>query len=250
MLVIKAGGSSITRGGQKPVFDRRASARLAAALSQLKEPFILTHGTGSYGKPPAVRYGYLDGRVRRGTAPVPEIRASLGELHALFVRELLTAGVKAVSCPGCEVFALKRGRLVLSARRRLASLLARGSVPVINSDLFPCAGEFRVVSSDAIAAELAAVFKPRLAVFLTAAPGLLGRGGKVIGELDAAGLARFRDNCRPPALDVSRGMAGKAGELLRICSAGIPALVLSGSRPSGLQRFLAGGRRPGTFIRP
>lgn len=252
MLVIKAGGSVITRGAEKPSFDFRAAARLGAVLAGLDEPFILVHGTGSYGKPPAVRYGYLDGRVRRGSAPVPEIKAGLMELHGALLRALRSAGLKAASCPCCEIFSLKRGRPALLAKGRLLRLLSKGFTPVINSDLFPAArGEFRVVSSDAIAGELCLAFKPRLAAFFTAPPGgLLGPDGKIIPCLERAALKRFLKSCRPSPADVSGGMAGKARELIRICSAGIPALVLSGSCPSGLPRFLAGGLCPGTFLRP
>lgn len=250
MLVIKAGGSVITCRGSRPVFNRKAAARLAAALARLKEPFILTHGTGSFGKPPAVRYGYLDGRVRPGSAPVAEIKASLLSLHNSFLTELVAAGLRAVSCPGCEFARLERGRPVLRKKAVLSDCLERGSLPVINSDLFPSSkGEFRVVSSDAIAAALAAAFRPSLAVFFTDAAGLMDIDGKVLAELDGPGLAGFLKNCAPAAGDVSGGMPGKAAELLRLSSLGIPAFILNGARPGELFKFLAGRRAAGTFIR-
>lgn len=250
MLVIKAGGSVITCRGKRPVFNKRAAARLAAALARLDEPFILVHGTGSFGKPPAVRYGYLDGRVRPGGAPVARIKASLLRLHSAFVEELVKAGVNAVSCPGCAFFGLRRGRPVLRDKAGLSAWLARGFVPVVNSDLFPSAGgEFRVVSSDALAAELAGAFRPRLTVFFTNTGGVLDQGGEVIRELDAAGLARLIKDRGRAAKDVSGAMAGKAAELLRISSRGLASLVLDGRRPGEFAER-AGGFAAGTFIRP
>lgn len=250
MLVIKAGGSVITCRGKRPVFDGKAAARLAAALARLDEPFVLVHGTGSFGKPPAVRYGYLDGRVRPGSAPVARIKASLLRLHSAFLEELVKAGINAVSCPGCDFFGLRRGRPVLRDKAGLSAWLARGFVPVVNSDLFPSAGgEFRVVSSDALAAELAGAFRPRLTVFFTDTGGVLGPGGKVIRELDASGLARLVKDRGRSAKDVSGAMAGKAAELLRIGSRGLASLVLDGRRP---EEFLksAGRLVGGTLIRP
>ena len=120
---------------------------------------------------------------------------------------------------------------------------------MVNSDLFPCGGGFRVVSSDAIAAELAAAFKPRLAVFFTAAQGLTGPGGKVIGELNAAGLKLFRKICRPSPGDVSGGMAGKAAELARLNALGVDSFIADGRRPGELLKFLSGGRACGTLVR-
>lgn len=249
MLVIKAGGSVITCRGKRPAFDGKAAARLAAAFARLDEPFVLVHGTGSFGKPPAVRYGYLDGRVRPGGAPVARIKASLLRLHSAFLEELVKAGVNAVSCPGCDFFRLRRGRPVLRDKSGLSAWLARGFVPVVNSDLFPSAGgEFRVVSSDALAAELAEAFRPRLAVFFTAAGGLYGPDGGGLQELDRGGLARFIKTCPPARGDVSGGMPRKAAELARINACGVPAIILDGGRPEELGCFLSGRRIGGTSI--
>ena len=249
MLVIKAGGSVITRKGPDPVFDRAGAAALAGVLSRVKEPFILVHGSGSFGKPPAARYGYLSGRIEPGAAPVAEIKASLLELHSSLLSELVARGVNAVSCPGCACFSLASGRPRLKARQALLQWLRSGFVPVVNSDIFTCpAGGFRVVSSDALLRELSAELGPELAVFFTDTPGLLDGGGAIIPRLDRPALLRLRRLLPRSPADVSGGMRGKIAEIARINSAGVDAVILDGRRPGELLKLRAGRPAKGTYI--
>jgi len=249
MMVIKAGGSVITRKGSDPVFDHVVSARLAKTLSRLNEPFVIVHGSGSFGKPPARRYGYLSGRIRPGTAPLAAIKASLLELHSLFITGLVSGGVNAVSCPGCACFSLDAGRPRLRARGTILDWLVRGFVPVINSDIFPCGGgRFRVISSDALLAELCAELSPELAVFFTDTPGLLDGAGSVIGSLSRAPLLKLRRSVPPSPQDVSGGMRGKMMELALINAGGVDAAILDGRRPGELLKLRGGLRAKGTYI--
>lgn len=251
MLVIKAGGSVITRKGPAPVFDRASAVRLSAELAALREPFALTHGTGSFGKPPAARYGYLDGKIPPGGAPIEKINSSLLELHRAFLEQLLASGLPASGLPGPGNFLLRGGRPVPADPAVIPALLAAGRVPLVSSGIFPDgAGGGVVVSSDALAAELCALLRPRLAVFFTDSPGLLGADGSAVPELDEPGLEAFSRGCPPDQGDVSGGMGGKAAELLRIVRTGIPVLVLDGRRPGGLGGFFSGCPCPGTLLRP
>lgn len=232
MLAIKAGGSVITREGEKPVFDRASARRLAAALSRLTEPCLLVHGTGSFGKPPARRYGYLSGSIPAGKpVPVAAIRADLARLHGLLVAELSRAGVRALSCPGREYFRLARGRLSVCRKAELLRRLRSGFVPVVNSDIFDCPAGLRVVSSDAILAAACAAFKPRRAVFLTGAPGLLDAAGETLPQVRAQQLPAIRRAMPNPAGDVSGGMKGKLAEVMRITACGCDVLLADGRKP-------------------
>jgi glutamate 5-kinase len=232
MLAIKAGGSVITREGEKPVFDRASARRLAAALSRLKEPCLLVHGTGSFGKPPARRYGYLSGAIPAGKpVPVPAIRAGLARLHGLLLSELARAGVRALSCPGREYFRLFRGRPLLCRKTELRRLLRSGRVPVVNSDIFDSPAGLQVVSSDALLAAACEALKPRLAVFLTGADGLLNAAGEPVPAVSARKLAAIRRGMPEPAGDVSGGMKGKLAEVIRIAAGGSDVLLANGKRP-------------------
>jgi len=247
MLAIKAGGSVITRKGETPVFDRRAARRLCAALSRLKEPFLLVHGSGSFGKPPARRYGYLSGAIPAGKqVPVAAIRADLARLHGLLVCELARAGVRALSCPGREYFRLCRGRLSLRRRTELLHRLRSGFVPVLNSDIFDCPAGLRVVSSDAMLAAACEAFKPRLAVFLTGAPGLLDSAGETLPEVRAEKLPTIRKAMPNPAGDVSGGMKAKLAEVVRIASYGCDVLLADGRKPEIILEPATPGK--GTYV--
>ncbi|MBI5744603.1 MAG: hypothetical protein HY952_08650 [Elusimicrobia bacterium] len=248
MIAIKAGGSVITRKGARPVFDRTAARRLARTLARLREPFVLVHGTGSFGKPPARRYGYLSGNIPPSGVPVAAIKTGLLRLHYLFLAELIEAGVRAVSCPGCAHFSLRRGRPVLNAPAALRRWCRAGFSPVINSDIFPSGAGFRVVSSDALLGAVCAALRPSLAGFLTDVPVVLDAAGRPVreaGHSAAAGLARAVPADRR---DVSGGMRAKLAEAAAIAAAGTGVLLLDGRAPQALAMTPAVRRSKGTYI--
>ncbi|VEB45255.1 Predicted archaeal kinase [Chromobacterium violaceum] len=99
--MVKLGGSLITcEGPGGPDVDRDLLTARARELAACGRPLVLVHGTGAYGKPPARRYGYLDGRLPSGRAGVvAEVARDLARLELEVVDCLEAGGLKPLRLP-------------------------------------------------------------------------------------------------------------------------------------------------------
>ena len=221
IVVIKLGGSVITRGGRKPSVAKGALRRLGRQIAKSGRRVIIVHGTGAFGKPPAIRYGYLEGRVRPGSAvPVAAVKALLLKLHAAVVEELCRAGMRAVSSDSASLMTLRRGGIVSVETGPLRRWLKAGMTPVLSGDMLAdSGGGFSVCSSDDMACALAASLGAEKAVFVTDVDGVRGP-------------------VRESPSDVSGGMAGKLRAAERLAKKGIPSLMINGLRPGCLGAVL------------
>ena len=250
--IVKFGGSVITDGTSANGLDRKTVRRLAEELPGRGRGCILIHGTGRVGKPPAIRYGYLEsGHLPAERTPIAlQIRADLRRLNQMFVETMLSASVAAIPLDAAAVFnARMDGFRDPPGPRRIGALLDRGLTPVFYGDMVPAAGGgFRVFSSDVIALILCRALRPEKMLFLSDVPGVYPDGGgeplAELGSREARRLARAASDAR----DVSGGMSRKGAcalEIARHCGA---CFIGSGLEPHSAMGFLSGQPVPGTRI--
>jgi len=252
-LLVKFGGSVVTRQDSEGPFDSRNTARLAAELAETGAKCVVVHGTGLVGKPPALEHGYAQtGIIGADKQLVADrIRHSLRELNQRVVGALLAAGLPAFSVDTPPLFAgtLDRVRHPDSLDG-LRDLVRNGSVPVLHGDHVPCPdGRFRILSSDTIMVLLARELKPQRAVFLTDVEGVFaaGREDAPLSELTPEILDRIA-GLGNDGEDVSRGMRGKIEAAVTIAALGVPCRIASGRSPGVLNDLLQ-GRDRGTHVR-
>ena len=233
MVVIKLGGSVITRGGRVPSVATAVLRRLGKEIAASRRRVVIVHGTGAFGKPPAVKYRYLSGRVRRvSRVPVHRIKAILLKLHASVVEGLCLAGVRAVGSDSASLMTVRRGRISSLEKTPIVRWIKAGMVPVLSGDmLVDSAGGVSVCSSDDMACALAAKLGAEKVVFVTDVDGLCGP-------------------VRRMPQDVSGGMAGKMRAALRLAAGGIPSLMINGRKRGRLGAALLGRRVVGSFVEP
>jgi len=252
LIVLKLGGSLLTEKGAEPVYAEQRALRLARELADVSSPLVLVHGTGSFGKPPARKYGYLDGVVPRDKAHiVPEVAALLLDLRSRVLSSLRSAGLPVVSLDSLEIFHRRAGAVTIRNMAPVAELLDRGLVPVLSGALVvDQEGGFAVASSDVLAALSAVELGASRLIFGTDSPGVVRNGDDdapidefVEGRDDLALLIRADDG------DVSGGMAGKLRAGLAAARAGIDTLIVDGRVPGRLAQTLAGYEVPVTKLR-
>jgi len=233
MVVIKLGGSVITRGGKVPSVATSVLRRLGMEIAGSRRRVVIVHGTGAFGKPPAVRYRYLSGRVRRGSkVPVHRIKAILLKLHAAVVEGLCRAGVRAVGSDSACLMTVQRGRISSLEKTPIMRWLKAGMVPVLSGDmLVDSAGGVSVCSSDDMACALAVELGAEKVIFVTDVDGLCGP-------------------IRRMPRDVSGGMAGKMRAALRLAAGGTPSLMINGRKRGRLGEALSGRSVVGSLVRP
>src|SRR5262245_45090194 len=116
-IVIKLGGSLITREvRRRPVVERERVLALASEIAGLARPVVLVHGTGAFGKPPAIEHGYLGGRLGEGEGEawiVSQVTAALGALEREILSCLSEQGLPAFRLPAVAVASGVDGRIRL-----------------------------------------------------------------------------------------------------------------------------------------
>lgn len=253
-LILKFGGSVVTRSAADHPFDADTTARLAGELAAAQTACIVVHGTGAVGKPAAVQHGYADAAViAAGRHLVANmIRHRLRDLNQRVVDALLTAGISAFSVEAAQLFAPDlRAPRYDGAIDLLADLVRYGCTPVLHGDHVPGAdGRWHVLSSDVIVSVLARELNAQQVIFLTDVDGVYvdGPGGRhVLAELTPADEPRMADLRAGPA-DVSGGMPAKAVCALEIARRGCTCHIANGRTPGVLADLLTGKSR-GTRIR-
>lgn len=247
--VLKLGGSLVTHKLSEDRFREDLTTAIARVLAATNVPLVLVHGTGSYGKPPARRFGYLDGRIRAGCAGiVPFVQGRLEELRCQVLRALRDGGVPAVGLSTCSLVRLCSGLVSSLAAGPIEAILARGLVPVLAGDLVvDDEGGFSVCSSDILASALAVHLRASRLIVASDVPGVLRADGSVVAEIDGGGGLSEAAVVDMPD-DVSGGMAGKVEAALLAARTGIDTMIIDGRRPSLVSKALRGEAVPGTRI--
>lgn len=247
-VLVKLGGSVLTRKDELRSLRPEALQRLAGELARVDRPLVLLHGAGSFGHVLAEKHrlheGHRDPAQLQGLA---EVRADLHDLHLHVLRTLHAEDLPAVGLPPFGHVELHDGRLEDLDPAPFQRSLDAGLLPVTHGDvLLDQARGFGIVSGDALAEHLARGLRPALAVFATDVAGIL-QDGDPLPHLTPDELTTLTvGGSRHP--DVTGGMAGKAHHMARIARAGVPVRVLDGTTPGRLAGALTGDPVTGTLI--
>jgi glutamate 5-kinase len=241
--ILKIGGGLITDKACEGVFREDLARRLAEEIRTYGAPLVLVHGTGSFGKPLARRFGYMDGLLSREQASiVARVEAVLDDLRARFLGVLRGAGVAACSLAPSALFGTRRGILSWCEAGPVRTLLDSGICPVLSGGIVgDLDAGFAVLSSDAIAARLAVVRAPCRLVLATDVPGLIDPHARspspeVLTEGDgrvSAWVTRDPD-------DVSGGMEAKLRAGFEAARGGAEVHLVDGRIPDRVLRALEG----------
>lgn len=258
LVIVKLGGSVITRKREVERPRPKVLARLAAEIAEVESRrIVVLHGAGSFGHPGAKQFGLAraplpsetPGHRARGAAIVAtEVR----RLHLLVLRALVRAGVSPASIPIATHARNREGSLVAFDPAPFAEALKRGLSPVSFGDVVPDEQwGASILSADTIAAELVGPLRPQRVVFVSDVPGILEgpvRGRRtVVRDLTDATVHALRP--ASGATDVTGGIRSKAEAMLAIARAGVDAGLISGLTDGGLSRALRGEMVYGSWAR-
>ncbi len=248
-VIVKLGGSLITRKREVEKLRPKVLHRLAVELSEAKGvPLVVLHGAGSFGHPGAARFGLARApdadhpageRVRGGAIVSAEVR----RLHVMVLRELVRAGLSPWSIPLATVARNRAGALEALDPAPFEEALARGAMPVSFGDVVPDSSwGVSILSADTAAVELARRLGAGRVVFATDVPGVLeGRPGTRRTVIPSVS-ERLLEVLAPTAgaVDVTGGIRTKVAAMLEVARHGADAAVISGLTDGALSRALRG----------
>ncbi|MEM2122863.1 MAG: isopentenyl phosphate kinase [Candidatus Bathyarchaeia archaeon] len=260
LLIVKVGGSVITRkdGEATPKLERMA--RVAAEISEVKDRLVLIHGAGSYGHPIAARY-----ELHRGfagdwqLAGVSELKAKLAELNSLFLGALSKRGVAAFPLNPASIITTYEGRLTHMNIEPLKTLLDLGFTPMLHGDLvLDLAKGFSIVSGDQIASYMAERLRPSMVIFGCDVDGVYtgdpkrDRNARLIASMkvgDVKALCSLASSAHG-LRDVTGGFMGKLREASHIAELGIPVAIVNLDAEGRLLKVIRGEKVRCTLITP
>lgn len=241
-VVLKLGGSLITRKGRPETVDDTALDRATADIADADpDRLVVVHGGGSFGHPAAAAHGVSRDEGTSDAGAVRAIHAAMGRLNDVVVDRLADRGVSAVPVRPFSAAARDgQGDLSLAAEP-VITLLAEGFVPVLHGDVVAHRGRgATILSGDEIVTSIAMAVDADRIGLCTTVPGVLDGDGEVVARVESyATVADAVGGSDDP--DVTGGMAAKVRALLDLDT---PAQVFG---PDGLAAFLADGE-PGTRV--
>ncbi len=258
LVVVKLGGSVITRKREVERLRPKVLARLAREVAAVPEVrTVVLHGAGGFGHPGARRFGLArppdDGsdpteRARGAAIVAAEVR----RLHLAVLRELVHAGASPASVPIATHARNRDGILASIDATPFEDALDRGFTPLSFGDVVPDdAWGSSILSADTIALALVPVLRPARVVFVSDVPGVLDASHRGRPKVFDPLTPEVVEGLRPPpgAPDVTGGIRGKATAMLAIARAGADAGLISGLSDGTLSRALRGERVYGSWAR-
>lgn len=249
-IVVKVGTSVLTeRGGDQlsPARVRAIAAQVAQVHRARREVIVVTSGAIAAGM------RILGYRARPKVLHNLQAASAVGQGRLMHLYEVAFArhGFHAA-----QLLLTKddlRGQRRLNAKATLATLLAAGTIPVINENDSVSTDEIRVGDNDQLAAEVAVLAEAQLLIILTDVDGfhdprtsvVIPRVSRV--DLDAVQhLAKGTDK-----VTSAGGMQTKLLAAQLVMDHHIPLVVANGSGGSeALIEIVLDGRNPGTVFTP
>lgn len=233
MIIVKLGGSIITDKSRYHTFRKSATSALIRELSKLEESIILVHGGGSFGHIMAKEYslpGKLDEKRRIGAAIVHK---DMVELNQLVTSLLIDHGISAVSIPPSSfVLGKKHDYSVFHA------LVEEDMTPVSFGDIYiKRPGYMGIYSGDQIMLDLAEVFHPTRAIFITDVDGIYDKNPKL--HEDARLLKSIEEEAtfEETVADVTGGIGGKLKTVREMRKFVKEIYILNGREPSRIREL-------------
>ncbi len=257
--IIKLGGSVITGKKHMPSFNQENTTRIAKELFLCYPNCILVHGTGNFGKPPAIQYGYYQSGIidKKNYLVALKIKNSLRQLNQLVIDTLITCGIPAIPLDIYSFYDEAEDEIDFKkSKNKLLGLLKNKILPVLYGDLISMAdGRFRVISSDHITWMLSRIFHPETVIFLSDVDGVyLARSERLpqncyylTDRLDQKNIHMFYQ-MDSDEKDVSGGMKRKVETALEISKYCDTCFIGSGYEDDIIGRVLEGENVKGTYV--
>lgn len=240
-IVLKLGGSVITRKGERETLDDSALERAAGAVAGRSGGLVLVHGGGSFGHPAADARGLSRSEGSRDAAAALDVHDAMGLLSDAVVSRLQDHGAAALPIHPLSAADRDETGALEVAVRPIEAMLAEGFLPVLHGDVVVHAGRgVTITGGDDLVVALADALDADRVGLCSRVPGVLDSDGAVVDRIDdyervAGGLGGSGST------DVTGGMGGKVRTLLE---SDVRASIFG---LDDLEGFLDGGE-PGTLV--
>jgi len=259
-IVLKLGGSVITRKEKPLAANLRAIRRLANEISSAEAaPLVVVHGGGSFGHPLAKRYAIKEGYKKKASQAFgfAVTHQAMVTLNKMVVDALIQHNVPAVAVAPSSCIVTKSGRITTMSKEPLKKLLQIGFVPVLYGDAVLDADVgFTILSGDQLIAYLATCLDAERIIVGIDVDGLYtadpktDSSARLVSHVTLRELKVMRQHIEEAKVvtDVTGGMLGKIEELIPSIEKGAAVLIVNAAKPKNVYKALKGEKVIGTLI--
>lgn len=259
-IILKLGGSVITRKkeGCKKINRQnleRLSLEIARAKKKKKLSLIIVHGAGSFGHIIAKKFNLSDGYKNKAQIrAIAELHCDLKELNLKVIKSLRNEGLNTIPFQQSSAWKLRNKEIINPALDIIKSYLDLDFIPVLYGDLLiDDKIGFSILSGDKIVCCLAKKLSAQEVILGTDVDGIFNRDPsiyknvKLLKKINGKNIKKISAG-KSTAADVTGGMNGKIGELIKLAKIGIKSEIINISRAGILEKALLGRKNLGTLI--
>jgi isopentenyl phosphate kinase len=246
MILIKLGGSVITDKTQYRKFNKERVSRLCSEIKSSGQKVLIVHGAGSFGHVLSKQNDLQNGFVTEEQIPAAAmVQYDVRDLSQMVVKEMLEAGIPAVSIPPGSCFVMDNGKIVTTEMEAIKRLYELGIMPVTFGDVVTDRTKgFGICSGDQLMEILAELFDAHKIIFVSDIDGLYtadpknNKKAKMFGSVNAETLKNIKSESNID--DVTGGIRSKMEAMLRMSTADRDCVLLNGTVEGRLGALLRG----------
>lgn len=261
------GGDVITDKTTPFSVKKRIISQLIKEIKQnyqiQKNKLILVHGGGSFGHPIATKY-----HVQEGLGDLPsqnqkaiiETHNAVLRLNSIIIEEFALNNLPIFSLAPVSQFFMKDQELIFTGLSQIESLLELNIIPILYGDiLLHSPLNCSILSGDRIISKICESSlqnKIKKVIFLINEDGLLKNYNHPSMMPEIIEKIAFNEKIDPilstneNKMDVTGGMQGKIAEIRKICSQGIPVVLINGTKKNRLKKELNNENKIKTLFLP
>ncbi|UCE28826.1 MAG: isopentenyl phosphate kinase family protein [Candidatus Bathyarchaeota archaeon] len=257
-IVLKLGGSAITKKNKSFTLNKRTIKRLAEEVARADvDSLVIVHGGGSFGHPTAKKYRIDEGyEVSSQMIGFSKTHQAMKTLNKHVMDSLINQNIPAVEIQPSSIVITKSGRIDIMEQRPLMKLLELGFTPVLYGDaVLDYKRGFAILSGDQLVSQIAMRLNAGRIIMGVDVDGLYtadprtNRSSQLIQHIAVQQLKGLQDKImRSNVTDVTGGMLGKVLELIPALEHGINVTIVNALKPYYVYRALKEEEVVGTFI--
>lgn len=251
MKIIKIGGSILTQKGIWKEIDTESVHRIADELSYSKEPFVIIHGLGTYGRSYVPLYEKRTIEKQNITL-AKDIQVSVKHFHYEIMKILLQHNLPVRSIDPKSVFVCQNKKIVEVFPEAVDYYLNHGCIPVLHGDtVWDESGNYYLLSSDDMLESLANELLVSEVIWATDVDGVYAKADSqplpVMQELHKENLEDVWKS-EYDVQDVTGGMMNKIKISFHLSDVGVTSHVLNGKTPGNIRAAFENINTNGTKI--
>lgn len=260
VVLVKLGGSVITKKGRKKQVDADKIKQLATEIHSARQQtdcrVVLSHGGGSFGHPPAEKYQTIDGiREPDGHLGVAIVRQAMIELNELVIKYFVEAGEPAITFSPVSFLTTQNKTVKNLFLPPLINLLRSNLLPVMHGDVLTDETLGCTIFSGEQLLNLVALrlpefdLRPKLVIEIGKTEGVYDSKGGTIKLINRSNFEAVSKKISASSVtDVTGGMKHKVEEAYALARMGIPTFLTSAAKDN-LREAILGKDVLGTWIR-